>query len=228
MNIALLEDNPDLNEEISFQLIHMGHQITSFSNGSSYLEWVKHNNDHDVLLLDLGLPDIDGLKVAEEIKYIKPNVQIIMLTARSSVMDKVKGWNAGANIYLTKPIDIQELQAILENIQTKSSFAKQWLTPDLTLNCISLTLTSANENKVKLSFIEVKLLTLLNEAVSKPVSRNRLICEMGENPDIYDDRRLEAIISRLRMKFLNLGCDKSMIQAVRNKGYILTHSIKII
>lgn len=227
MKIALIEDNSDLREEINFQLTHLGHEVTAFSDGNSFLRTFSPVSDFNVLLLDLGLPDVDGLEVAQQVNTLRNDIRIIILTARNALQDRVKGWNVGAHIYLTKPVDIEELQAILDNLPANNSDYHQLQNASLILNTVDLSLTHPNGEKLGLSFIEVKILSRLNAVLAEPVSRDDLIREIGENPLHYDPRRLEALMSRLRRKCLDFGCEKNMIQAVRGKGYLLTTPIEI-
>lgn len=227
MKIAFIEDNSDLREELTFQLTHLEHLVYPFPAGKPYLDWLLSNPKHDALLLDLGLPDLDGLLIAKQVREINPDVYVIMITARSSIDSKVEGWNAGANFYLPKPVDLNELEAILNSLHIKKNTHLSPSLSELTLNKIDLTLANQEHKILKLSYIECLLLSAMNNSLSVPLSRNELIHAIHENPSHYDPRRLEAIMSRLRKKLNDYGCDKSVIQAVRGKGYMLTVALSV-
>lgn len=226
--IALVEDNTDLREEIVFQLTHLGHPVSEFSHGRAYLDWLREAPGGHVLLLDLGLPDMDGPEIAETVAAMAVDVPLIMLTARDSLNDRVKGWRAGASIYLTKPVALEELQAILERLARSGPPRAGGSAPALELDTLGLRLHNAGGEGVELSYSESRILAALNESQPDPVCRTDLIRHLGGNPEHYDARRLEAIVSRLRKKLAGLGVSGSALKAARGRGYSLTLRLRVV
>src|SRR5260221_685724 len=109
-NILVIEDDKDIGQYLKDFLIENSYSVHVEEKGASGIEYFK-NHEPDLVLLDLGLPDMEGVSVCEEIKKIEPDIPVIILTARSSTPDKVKGLNVGADDYITKPFVADELMA---------------------------------------------------------------------------------------------------------------------
>ncbi len=227
MKILFVEDNPDFRNEIVFQLGRIGHAVIALDCGQALLDWLEANQAPDVLLLDLGLPDHDGLELAQQLRPRYPNLPIVMLTARGEMDDRVRGWDAGADAYLTKPIHLKELQAVLASQRLRLSRVQVQPVPSnrrenaWILDAIGNRLTSPCGEGRDLSLNEVQLLQALAQEAGSPVDRMNLVGALGEQrPWDYDMRRLEAIMSRLRKKIIDMGGDKALLRPVRCKGYL--------
>lgn len=115
MRILIVEDELDLQEAIADGLRIDGYAVDTCDNGGDAYELLYEVN-YDLVVLDLNLPKMDGLEVLEKIRDEKPELKILILSARSSVNDKVKGLDIGANDYLAKPFDFAELEARIRNL----------------------------------------------------------------------------------------------------------------
>lgn len=222
MKIALVEDNSDLRKELLYQLEYNGFDIVAFENGISYLKWLGKDIPHELLILDLGLPDIDGLIIAEALCKVVPAPEIIILTARSTLADRINGWNAGAKTYLTKPFEFDELLAIIRSFNRKLSSNITSHPNAFTLDLDQFLATDLSGKAISVSFIEAQILSSLIRNQPDFVSRTQIIGDIGLEAKNYDMRRLETNVSRLRKKLLELGDGKATIRAVRGKGYIIT------
>lgn len=219
MRIAHVEDNADLREEVAFHLRHLGHRVEEFATGEALLSWlVDVPEPPDLLLLDLGLPDRDGIELARTARALVPELAIVMLTARTKVDDRVEGWQAGADAYLTKPVDLRELVAVMQRLVGRrhgmAASADGWV-----LHSADSRLDAPDGHRIELTFAESSLLGAFAGALGRPVARESLVEAMGLDPADYDMRRLEAVISRLRSKLRPSAGGGDPIRAVRGQGY---------
>jgi len=254
MKILFVEDNPDFRDEICFQLTHDDHEVIALDAGRALLDWLDHHPPPDLLLLDLGLPDIDGLELAERIRARHSTLMITMLTARGEVDERVKGWNAGADAYLTKPVSLSELRAVLarqaqrlDQTQAQSKAQSQPLADQTerqpladqsqpqaqpTAACWRLDprayqLINPRGEGCPINTAECALLRTFADSDHEPVSRGALIRSLGYQPWDYDARRLESAVSRLRKKIVQLGGSKELLRPVRAHGYLFAGQLII-
>jgi DNA-binding response OmpR family regulator len=207
-HIALVEDDLDLAEEISFQLQHHGMNVSLFSDGKSFESWLKKNSCN-LVLLDLNLPDCDGLEIAKKVAN-RADLRIAMLTARVMTVDKIAGFEAGADAYLQKPIDLAELIAVIKRlVQRLPSLKQKWL-----LKTETAQLIEPNGELIKLTSNENRFLQLLKNAPEQFLTRDELENGLWGFSDLHTARRLEVLISRLRPKL-----DYRLIQTHWGGGY---------
>ncbi|MES5928093.1 response regulator [Bacillus cereus group sp. MG9] len=115
MRILVVEDELDLQEALAEGLRIEGYAVDTCSNGEDAYE-LAYVENYDLIILDLNLPKMDGLKVLEKLREENKELKVLILSARSSVNDKVKGLDIGANDYLTKPFEFEELEARIRNL----------------------------------------------------------------------------------------------------------------
>ncbi|KGK43284.1 hypothetical protein LH51_01235 [Nitrincola sp. A-D6] len=222
--VAVLEDNDALREELVYLLISEGYHIESFGEAAAFM--LAHTQEaYDILILDLGLPDVDGIDLARELSARREETGIIMLTARGELSDRIDGLSAGADTYLTKPFEYDELlahiSALLRRICMKRAQGV-WQ-----IDAARQQLEAPDTGAVfELTASEVVLLVELAKKHPSHVSRAELIRALGEDFMLYDERRLEKLISRLRTKLLE-SFNASPIKAIRGKGYIFKESIEL-
>lgn len=218
IKVALVEDDLDLAEEIVFQLQHHDMQVESFDDGQKLGAWLQHNRC-DVILLDVNLPDEDGLSIAKRLSS-RTDFRIVMLTARVLDEDRIAGFNAGADVYLPKPVVLNELIAVIRRLtqrlpQAVSSFWK--------LNSKKSLLLSPDGIELKLTTSEVNFLKLLSNASEHYLTRDELEQKLWGVKDVYIARRLDVLVSRLRQKLAPF--EKEFIQTYWREGYGLTIEI---
>ncbi|WP_299771963.1 response regulator transcription factor [uncultured Pseudoteredinibacter sp.] len=220
MKILLIEDN----KAIATQLMEF---LAAHDCDVDYAERGKHgielalNEIFDVILLDLNLPDIDGLQVCEQIKQQAVVIPaILMLTARDSYADKAAGFGLGADDYLSKPFDLRELLLRCQALARRNQLHRS---QQLNLGSLQLDLgqqqASREGQSLKLTSIGFQILSLLVESYPQPVSRSLLSHKLwSDSPP--DSDALKSHIYSLR-KALDKPFDKPMLKTVMNLGYKL-------
>ncbi len=216
MRVLLVEDDALIGSGIVAFLKHFGYAVDWLKDGAAAMQALK-NNQFDVVILDLGLPKFDGLKVLAEARKNQVKTPVLVLTARDTVDDRIKGLDTGADDYLTKPFDLEELHARLRAL--KRRFVDRALPTikygELELDPASHTLMVGG-NLVSLPKREFVLLQKLLEAEGQVVSREMLSQTLYGWDEEVDSNTLEVHIHNLRKK---IGL--SIIRTVRGVGYII-------
>lgn len=216
MRILLVEDDPILGDGIRAGLRQDGYTVDWITDGTQAGSALK-DNVFDLLVLDLNLPGRSGLEILRELRARNNPTPVLILTARDTVEDRVKGLDAGSDDYLVKPFDLDELlariRALLRRSQgrTQPTITHQNLELDPAAHAVSL-----NNKPVELSNIEFLILHNLLESRGKVLSRQRLEESLyGWTKDI-DSNTIEVHIHHLRKK---LGA--TLIRTIRGVGYII-------
>jgi two-component system response regulator QseB len=216
MRVLLIEDDEPLGNGIRAGLSQRGYAVDWLKDGNSALRFLK-SETFDIILLDIGLPRVSGLTVLKELRDNNITIPVLLLTARDSIEDRVKGLDSGADDYLTKPFDLDELSARIRALQRRSSNNRA--NPiiyyrDVVLDPASLSVTIAGQY-INLSRRELSLLQKLLENVGHVVSRDVLNqCLYGWEDDV-DSNTLEVHVHNLRKK---LGI--TFIRTIRGVGYM--------
>jgi len=214
MRIILVEDDHSLATALEKALSTEGNTVDSVNTGEAALFLVE-NTDADVVILDLGLPDMDGLEVLARLKRIKRHLPVMLLTARDWLNAKVSGLDSGADDYLTKPFDMPELIARLRVMQRHNNGQSQdTLTHGEVVIDVRANTVLRDDQPVSVSSKEYTLLTTLMENRGRLLSREQLEAKiMGWGEEITSNA-IEVHIHNLRKK---LGRD--FIKTVRGIGY---------
>ncbi|WP_334156675.1 response regulator transcription factor [Oryzomicrobium sp.] len=225
--IIVVEDNADLLDEVVFHLRHQtGHQISGAGDARS-LYALLDAEGADLVILDLGLPDEDGLEVARKLQQ-RPNLGLVMLTARGSLDDRVQGLLAGADNYLVKPVDMRELAAVVESVLRRLPFPTALAAGAWVLYPTRWQLRAPNGTLLPLTSSENRVLHALAEAGGETVSRQELVTAQGKTGLDFDFRHLESIVSRMRRKLdPHVPSGKSPLKAARGIGYAFIDPILI-
>jgi DNA-binding response OmpR family regulator len=177
-----------------------------------------------VVLLDLMLPDINGYQVCEELRRFDPFLPIIMLTARSQESDKIRGLDAGADDYVTKPFSVAELTARIRAIVRRASRApgavETFDIGEAHVNCTSQTIERGGE-ELRLSYYEVELLRLLHERKGQPVARDDILTRIWGLDSSPTNRTVDNFIVKLRRKIEKSQDKPEHILTVYGYGYKL-------
>lgn len=230
MRVALVEDDALLRKEIHFHLKQNGFLVFAVNSGRS-LDDLLITEPIDALVLDLSLPGEDGISIARRLRVSIPSIGIIMLTARAAIPDRLKGYEAGADIYLSKPVAPEELTAALLSMYRRSRLLNNnaliWV---ISLQDRSI-ISPHSDAKVFLTNSEKTLLVGLTQA-SSHILETEVICEMlSQRPDVDDigKRALESLVSRLRKKLSGLSGEgaEPALKAVWGVGYQLCIPIEI-
>lgn len=219
MRILLVEDDELLGDGLRTGLIQYGYAVDWLKDGLSADQALKTEN-FDLVVLDLGLPKLPGISVLQNLRGRGQTMPVLILTARESVDDRVKGLDSGADDYLTKPFDLDELCARLRALQRRfSSRAEPLLTHEgIVLDPASHTVTFNGDN-INLSRREFALLHKLLENAGRVLSREHLTQSLYGWGEDVDSNALEVHIHNLRKKF-----GQEFIRTIRGIGYMIDKS----
>ncbi|MCH9644364.1 MAG: response regulator [Gammaproteobacteria bacterium] len=217
MRVLLVEDDELLGDGIRTGLKHYGHTVDWIKDGKTANDVLSAKHESfDIVVLDLGLPKMSGLEVLRNLRNRNSITPVVILTAREMVDDRVKGLDAGADDYLTKPFDLDELCARMRALQRRS---KARAKPMLVYGSISLDpashVVTLDGEEVMISRREFALLQKLLENSGRVISReqlNQTLYGWGEN---IDSNALEVHIHNLRKRFGN-----NVIRTIRGVGYM--------
>ena len=216
MRVLIVEDEPTLQRQLRGALEGAGYAVDTASDGEDG-HYLGSTESYDAVILDLGLPEIDGLTVLDRWRKEGRATPVLVLTARDSWSDKVAGLDAGADDYLAKPFKTEELVARLRALIRRSTgnASSELATGDVRLDTRSGRVTLKGE-PVKLTAQEFKLLSYLMHNRGKMVSRTELIEHIYDQDFDRDSNTIEVFITRIRKK---LGAD--IINTTRGLGYSL-------
>ena len=198
--ILLVEDDPALAMGLVDALEFEGFEVTHARTGQDGIHLAKDRRP-DCVILDLMLPDTNGYRVCEVVRQTDPVLPILMLTARSQEADKIRGLDAGADDYVTKPFSIGELVARIRAIFRRSTRANDetFKVGAATIDPGAQTLTRGRE-KIALSFYEVQLLRYLHERGGQVVGRDELLDKVWGTPGSSNNRTVDNFVVKLRKK----------------------------
>ncbi len=216
MRILIVEDEPSLARQLRQTLESAGYAVDSAHDGEEG-QFLGETESYDAVILDLGLPEVDGLTVLDRWRKAGHRMPVLVLTARDSWSDKVAGLDAGADDYLAKPFQSEELIARLRALIRRASgnASSELVAGDVRLDTRSGRVTLAGE-PVKMTAQEYKLLSYLMHHKGKVVSRTELIEHIYDQDFDRDSNTIEVFITRIRKK---LGAD--LITTIRGLGYSL-------
>lgn len=227
--MVVVEDHDDLRDSLVELLQHKGHQVVGLSCAED-LDDAWGAGLVDVLIVDLNLPGEDGYSLSRRFRAAHPQAGIIMVTARHKIADKVQGYDSGADIYLPKPVDPQELLAAVVAVSRKLpaqvALASQRATPPLSVRVMTLKVEGP-QGEEKLSDSDVAVITALARAPAQRLEVWQLLQILGLSMDDASKSSLEVRIVRLRKKLMAVGADKSCISNIRNVGYQLCVPVEI-
>ena len=216
MNILLVEDDLDLSGALSRVLAPLGHQVVCCADGMEALALARRQN-FDAILLDLGLPTLDGLQLLQRLRDGGVATPVMVLTARGAIEDKVAGLNLGADDYLAKPFDLSELQARLNALLRRSRGEEDATCGNLRFDKASGVFFN-DFRPLELSPREKALLSALlrsrGQVVTKEALRDTVF---GMENDASADA-IEVLVHRLRKRIVGSSAE---IMTLRGVGYLL-------
>ncbi|PMN70521.1 response regulator [Enterovibrio norvegicus] len=218
MRVLIVEDDPLLSHHLKSELSELGNQIHCASTAEEGL-FVAKDYPNDIAIVDLGLPDRDGLSLIRDIRRAGIRMPILILTGRANWQDKVSGLDAGADDYLVKPFQKEELVARLNALVRRSAgFVKPEINADNICVDLLAKKVSVKEQPVELTAFEYDLLEYLIRHSRQVVSKQRLLDVLYQDQE-GDPNTIEVMMSRLRKKLTQAGQDNP-ISTVRGQGYI--------
>jgi two-component system OmpR family response regulator len=216
MRLLVVEDDQDLNRQMVQAFEDAGYAVDRAFDGEEG-HFLGDTEPYDAVVLDVGLPKIDGITVLERWRREGRTMPVLILTARDRWSDKVKGFDAGADDYVPKPFHMEEVLARLRALIRRAS---GHATNELVCGPVRLDAKSGrvvvDGNPVKLTSHEYRLLAYLMHHSGRVVSRTELVEHLYDQDFDRDSNTIEVFVGRLRKK---IGVD--MIQTVRGMGYIL-------
>jgi DNA-binding response OmpR family regulator len=224
MHLLVIEDDPRLSRLLKRLLEDDRHLVEVARDGATGLELAEDAPGIECIILDVGLPDINGLEVARRLRADGSDIPILMLTARDTVGDRVTGLDAGADDYLVKPFAFEELSARLRAMARRGADARgqRRTVPNLTAGTITLDETARRvtvaERPVDLSPREFSLLECLLRHVGQTLTRDQLLDQAWPFGVAVTPNAVDAYVHYLRDK---LGPAGRQIETVRGVGYRL-------
>lgn len=222
--ILVIEDEKKIARIITMELEYEGYEVHAEHAGEQGLEKVLTGN-WDLVLLDVMLPEISGLEILRRIRNASVNVPVILLTARDSIPDKVTGLDLGANDYMTKPFQIEELLARIRaglrisKMQMKQEQEKILQVDDLQVFVKSYSVKRANI-AIELTPREFELLLYLMENKNIVLSREQILNQVWGYDFVADTNVVDVYIRYLRKK-IDYQFEKQLIQTIRGIGYVI-------
>lgn len=219
MKILLIEDEKLLADSLKTLLTAKGFQVEAVYDGDTGAEYAELDI-YDLLILDVMMPGLNGFEVARRVRAKRCAVPILMLTARSDLMDRIEGLNAGADYYLTKPFDTRELLACINALLRRQGAQVDALRYGNTELDLSTSILRCGENSVRLSAREFDVMRALLQAGERITSKESLLARVWGYDSNAVDNHVEVYIAFLRRKLTAIGSDVT-IETQRRMGYYL-------
>jgi len=222
LRIIVVEDNHELRDILVAGLHYFGHRSRGVGDGLA-LDRVLAESPADIIILDLGLPGEDGIAIARRLRE-NHNYGIVMVTARGRLDERVLGRESGADLYFIKPVDIRELNAALINLAQRLFKRAQsgWR-----FTARTSTLQTPQGVTIHLTAQECLLMQKLLETPGTNVSRREIFRALNQSDDIYADKRLETLVSRLRGKVKSADTTSELpVRARHNLGYAFLAEVR--
>ncbi|MCD8024281.1 MAG: response regulator transcription factor [Candidatus Gastranaerophilales bacterium] len=224
--LLIADDDDQIRDLLVFDIQSSGYITDSAQDGETALKKALEN-DYDLIILDVMMPKMNGYDVCKNIRLVKPDVPILMLTAKGSLQDKTEGFDVGADDYLVKPFEIQEVllrtRALLRrNVKSSQSPEKEILRAgDIQILADSLEVMVLDK-KAKLTPTEFEILYCLMQHLNKPVSLAVLLDEVWGYGSDEDVRMVRVHVGGLRQKIEEDSRNPKYLHTVTNVGYKLT------
>lgn len=224
LEIVVVEDHDLVREELVAFLQRPAWNVRGVDDAEA-LDAALRQRPADVLVVDLNLPGEDGLSICQRLRLAMPELGLVMLTARILPKDKTAGYQSGADVYLTKPANVGELEAVITNLARR---IRRRVSSGPQLDLPRLTLSGSINVSVSLTLLEARLLYELSIAPDRKLSTDMLLRRLDPRQDMPQLRdNLPVSVSRLRQKMAaGLGLNDA-IKAVRGFGYQLTLTLTV-
>jgi two-component system OmpR family response regulator len=218
MRILLAEDDHFLARGLVMALEGSGYNLTHTDNGAEADRAVA-SGEYDLLILDLGLPEVDGLEVLRRIRQRQQTLPVLILTARHSIPDRVRGLDLGANDYLAKPFDLSELEARIRVLLRKQFWNNRTV---ITHGDIEFETTSQQAKvagkPIDLTARETKLLEIMLQNSGRVVTKQQLADRICNWEAELTDNAIDILMHRLRKKLSSSGL---VVRTIRGLGYMV-------
>ena len=224
LSVLVVEDHDMLREATVAALNNAGHLAKGVVSAED-VDDTPTLAPPDLYVIDLNLPGEDGISLSKRIRESHPRAGIVMVTARTETKDKIAGYESGADIYLPKPVDPEELLAAVDALAHRIRPIAEECT--LTLNLKSLQVRGP-KGEMGLSQSEANLLSAFSRAGGEQLERFQVATNLSLKGEVLNATSLEVRLSRLRKKLNQVGAEEPTIKAIRGHGYKLAVTINII
>lgn len=221
-NLILLEDESLLRAELSEFLVEQGEVVDAVASLQEFSN-IFDPSRHEIALLDLGLPDGDGIELIKRLRLQCEKLGIIVLTARSSPSTKVQAFNWGADHYLCKPFDLSVLAATVSALARRLGLAnpvRAWA-----LDTLRCELTPPGKQALALTAHSYIVFRCIAAGQGSPVTRRTIVEALGENYFHYDQRRLDTQMHQLRKQVYVASGLELPVRAARGRGYFIVERV---
>ncbi|GLS14855.1 MULTISPECIES: response regulator transcription factor [Hydrogenophaga] len=231
-DVVVCEDFVNLRDALVEYLAETGYwRVRSVSSGQALRQQLVERVPH-VLLLDVGLPHESGIDIARWVKATHPGIGIVMLSGRFSPSDRLLGWRAGADAYLLKPAEMEEVELALKSVATRMAAAQPAGTQPAQIARLDVAkglLTGADGHSSRLTTRETMLLHVLamsnGTVVENDTLRRLLWADEDEEVDYHN--ALFSLVRRLRRKLETCGFPQETITGIRGRGYRLSATLQL-
>ena len=217
MRLLVVEDDPDLNRQLVAAFTDAGYVVDAAKDGEEG-HFLGDTEPYDAIVLDIGLPVMDGVSVLEKWRRAGRKTPVLILTARDRWSDKVAGFDAGADDYVAKPFHMEEVLARIRALVRRSAghASSEFTCGPLVLDSASARVT-VDGKSIKLTSLEFRLLSYLLLHKGRVVSRTELVEHLYDQDFDRDSNTIEVFVGRLRKK---LGVD--VLRTIRGLGYCIS------
>ncbi len=222
--ILLVEDEIALAELIKLNLTIEGYEVLHTENGKKAVELFKQKNP-GLVILDVMLPELNGIEVCKQLKKLKPEVPVLFLSAKSSGNDRIEGLKSGADDYLTKPFNLEELLLRVQILNKRFPGTEKedvYTFNSFEINFSSFEVKTKSGQKIELSNREIHLLKLLISRENQVVSRNDIIMNLWTPDENPSARTIDNYILNFRKIFEEDSKQPRYFHSIRGVGYKFT------
>lgn len=222
-HILVVEDEINLRNTLALNLELEQYQVSAIGNGKEALSFFKSNySTIHLVVLDVMLPDINGFDLCKEFKSIQPQIPVIFLTAKNQTSDKISGLRLGADDYLSKPFDLEELLLRISNILKRNrpiASTSVFRFKGGAINFETFEITTAQGKTLTLSKREIGLLELLTSQAQKVISRDEIIEKLWDVNENASSRTIDNYILNFRKYFEENPKEPGHFLSIRGVGY---------
>ena len=220
MKILLAEDEVDLNNVVTRYLKKNGYSVDSVLDGEEALDYLEYS-EYDLVILDIMMPKVDGFEVIKKLRDKGNHTSVLMLTARDSADDKVKGLDLGADDYIVKPFDFNELMARIRAVVRRKygNSSNKLVIGDLILDTSEKSVTRAGK-QIELTGKEYEVLEYLMQSKNRILSRNQIKEHVWDFDYEGDSNIIDVLIKNIRKK-IDVEDGKQIIYTKRGLGYVI-------
>ena len=220
MKILLAEDEVDLNNVVTRYLKKNGYSVDSVLDGEEALDYLEYG-EYDLVILDIMMPKVDGFEVIKKLRDKGNHTSVLMLTARDSADDKVKGLDLGADDYIVKPFDFNELMARIRAVVRRKygNSSNKLVIGDLILDTSEKSVTRAGR-QIELTGKEYEVLEYLMQSKNRILSRDQIKNHVWDFDYEGDSNIIDVLIKNIRKK-IDVEDGKQIIYTKRGLGYVI-------